>query len=288
MRAISVDGATLWHADGAAIDVVAELLPAAGRIDDTTRLEVDHRWSVACARNPRLFDGPILSVAGFDPRAGRLSLERRTYRDYATQGELELGVTLLAVNGLVLSGPAEAPLDQQHILVGERSQQVHVHPGRLEPAPAGGVDPLGTGRAPTMDDFRSQLAAEAREEIGPWPELEQAIGRATPVGLAFDHQARSCDVVLSVRLDAESPLPNGWEYEAIEWMPLDRFVKLADLRPAAIIPPAVALAGLLRSRCEPERGRGDAGEADQSRRSREADGPDRGPDPGRLRFRGAS
>lgn len=282
LRSISVDGATLWHAGGEAIDLVTELLPTQGSLDDSTRLEIDYHWSLACQKNPKLFDGPILSVAGFDPRAGRLSLEERRYRDFAAQGTLEVGVTLLAVNGLVLKGDPAAPLERQQVLVGRRSRQVHTHPGRLEPAPAGGVDPLGDGRSPTLGDLRAQLAVEAREEIGAWPALEEAIASALPLGIVFDHQARSCDVVLEVRLDEAAPMPSGWEYEAIEWLALDAFMKLAATRPYELIPPAVALAGLLRSRSQ----RSDRGHA--ADQQDETGRTHRGPDAGHLRLRGAS
>lgn len=169
------------------------------------------------AANPRLFDGPILSMADFDPQVGRLVCRRSSYKWLAVQDEVETGVMLLAVNGVVTARDTGG---REHFLLARRSPMTWKYGGAWELSPAGGLDPPpADGRADpyTLTD---QLRRELAEEAG----IEDPLADARPIAFYRDAAARSFNIILRARLSRpldqviESTRGTHWDTDATRWV----------------------------------------------------------------------
>jgi 8-oxo-dGTP pyrophosphatase MutT (NUDIX family) len=207
---------------------------AAGSVD------VDRVWEELCAANPRLFDGPILSVVGIDVAGACVRARRDSYKRLAVQPRAATGVELLSVTGIL---SVRVDDGAQRFLLGRRGRQTRSYPGLWELGPSGGIDPPAD-RIAEMDEagIAAQLRREIREEIGFAGACE--VGR--PRALLHDRGARSWDVVMPVAVDA-SAIAGGpgaehrWEYEQVAWHTRAELLELARTRPQTLIPPTLAL-----------------------------------------------
>lgn len=212
-------GSTLWgRRDRGAWDV---------RIDVDDREHTDQtldetEWQRRCAENPRLFNGPMLSVHRFDPASGRITARRARYKQLVLGSA---GIELLAVIGVVV---ARREAGGVCVLMGRRGRQTRLYGGWWELAPAGGLDPTDARRI-TRDDVLAQLAAEMREEVG----LSARAARANIIAAVRNTHARSLDVITLIEPEetVESLRSRGhtptWEYERMLWLPIraaSRFV----------------------------------------------------------------
>lgn len=156
--------------------------------------DVESRWNTARLLNPRLRDGPVLSVGAIDAAAGTIGVCRSTYKELVAQdGTLDLGVRMLGVKGLIVGRDRAGT---EHVLIARRGNETRVYGGMWEIAPAGGVSaPPGTVSELGVAALQSTLADEAREELG----LELDVSAARPIAIVRDDVARSVDVI--VRLD---------------------------------------------------------------------------------------
>lgn len=180
----------------------------------------DASWARLCAANPRLFDGPILSLERFDPGRGLVACRRSSYKRLSVQDEVPMGVTLVAVNGVVTARDAGG---REHVLLGRRSPGNRMYGGRWELAPAGGLEP------PTADGplarvlVLAQLRAELREECA----LDEPVDSARLAAFYRDDIARSFNIVFRVALAppihalrAHAP-GRAWDCDDVLWLPLD-------------------------------------------------------------------
>lgn len=178
----------------------------------------DAEWDRLTALNPRLFDGPILSLVSFDPATGRVSCRRETYKRLSVQGAVDTGVVLVAVNAVLIARDARG---EEHVLLGRRSPQVRKYGGMWELAPAGGLDPPA-GVAATLGPgaLRAQLRRELLEEVG----LDDALEGATPIAFYRDEAATSFNIVLRVELPttpaalAAAAGERHWDCDAVMWL----------------------------------------------------------------------
>lgn len=178
--------------------------------------EVERIWSEMAAKNPRLFDGPVLSITAFDPATGTLRIRWDTYKRLVVQPGVETGVRQFAVTALLTRPGPRAP----EVLLGRRGLQTRMYDNMWEIGPSGGVDGVRPGAAEyTHEDIVEEVRREVREEAG----LE--IGAdARALALIYDHHARSHDLVMRIDLppgagdDADH---HDWEYQEVRWVPLD-------------------------------------------------------------------
>ncbi len=207
--------------------------------DPRAEARVEAAWSRLTAANRRLFDGPILALAGFDPETGRVACRRDSYKRLTVQGEAETGVVLLAVNGIVTARDREG---REHVLLGRRSTSTRMYGGMWELIPAGGLEPPH-GDSPDLpvDHLLHQLSLELREEAG----LNAKIEHATPIAFYRDQFARSFNIVFAAALPMpieDIPLTErDWDCDAVWWLPRDEAAEFGRKMP--IIAPT---RGLLR------------------------------------------
>lgn len=190
---------------------------------------VEGRWAELLRDNPRLFDGPILSVERMDLAAGTLSCRREGYKRLAVQPEVPTGVQLLSVTG-ILTARSRPGID--HVLIGKRGRQTRVYGGMWELAPSGGIEP------PSPDATRldwsgilDQLASELAGETG----LTTPIEAPFLLGAIRDPEAFSLD--LAVRASFSRPVEYlrparaNWEYAETRWLPLTEIPAFAAREP---------------------------------------------------------
>jgi hypothetical protein len=210
--------------------------------------EVLARWEAKRRANPRLFNGPVLSLTGID--GGVVHARRDSYQRLAVQGEApELvapPVVQVSVTGLVT---ARDDAGRRHVLVGQRSDATRIYGSQWELGPAGGLEPppASARSLDGLDVFR-QLVEEMREEVG----LPADPDPGPVVALALDATAMSCDAVMLIELarpleeviaHTEAGARRGWEYRTTRWVPTDLFG--AFVRAERCIPPTAALSGLV-------------------------------------------
>jgi len=207
-----------------------------------------HEWQRRRQANPRLFDGPILSL-GLDPLAASSTLEsvtltarRDRYARLVIQPAVATGVCLLAATAVVFRRDVAGVAS---VLLVQRSVSVNAYPGLWEFGPSGGV----AERQDAIDrlspsDLAAALAAEVEEELGLHVPLRLI---SPPMALLVDGHTFSADLVMT--LDATclpfevSKAPLNWENDGARWITLDDLRGVAD--PSVLSPPTrVLLASL--------------------------------------------
>jgi 8-oxo-dGTP pyrophosphatase MutT (NUDIX family) len=218
-----------------AVPASAPTRPQAARVDEA--------WASLCAVNPRLFDGPILSVLSLDPDAGTITARRENYRWLAVQDTVPTGVRQLGVTGVIVGRDAAG---RPHVLLGRRAPQTRSHGGLWELAPSGGLDPPPGEAAVTLGraDVLGALARESREELG----LDADWSSAAIVALYRDDRAHNDDLV--ARLDLPAPIDprspprltgGAWEYTGARWAPTHRIADPTAALAGRFRPPSLAL-----------------------------------------------
>lgn len=183
---------------------------------------IGREWARQREENPRLHNGPILSVQALDPEAGEVLARRDSYQRLVVQPRVSTGVRLLAVTGVLVARDAGG---QEHVLLGRRAPGVRMYGGLWEIGPSGGV---GVPPAPVTELDTAALSAhlgdEASEEIG----IE--IPPGVPVAVVRDDAARSDDVCLRVEMGplegVANLAPASWEYTQVRWAPVRELAAL--------------------------------------------------------------
>jgi 8-oxo-dGTP pyrophosphatase MutT (NUDIX family) len=209
------DGATrLWRCS----EVDIQIEPAPPTPD---RPDVEARWRDMCAHNDRLYDGPMLSVASFDPPRHRVVAHLDSYKRFAVQPHVSTGAILLATTGAITACDRHG---RDCALLIRRDAQTRAYAGLWEIAPAGGIDPPTDRRTHlTFDDVAAQIRIELREEAG----LDIALRSAAIACVYHDDNAQSLDVVVRASLDepVERLLTlatdTHWDAAETAWIPLD-------------------------------------------------------------------
>ncbi|MCC6676071.1 MAG: hypothetical protein IT436_02900 [Phycisphaerales bacterium] len=175
--------------------------------------EVRREWASMCAANPRLHNGPVLSVVWFDAEQGSMLTRPDTYQRLAVQPRVRTGVRMLGVTALLI---ARDEAGREHALLGKRGGSVRVYGGRWELGPAGGLDSWHPGQQ-VIDPAAivEQAADEVQEEAG------LAVSGGSIIGLVRDEIACSYDVIVRIDagdLRAARARPDGWEYTEVAWV----------------------------------------------------------------------
>ncbi len=211
-----------WAAQGVRVRVVDLPRPRFPGEDDA--------WASELTANPRLHDGPLLSILDLDPASGLVTAARRSYRDLVLADRFPTGVLQFSVTLVVeATGPDGIP----RVLMGRRGEQTRIYPGMWEFVPAGGLEA-------DADFDEREVLAQARRELREETGAEFPLHAPALVAALLDHHAHSLDLVLRARADLPaSPLPGSWESPHLEWVPR------RDIRSRAIFPALHLLAGFL-------------------------------------------
>lgn len=149
-------------------------------------------WERLCAANPRLHDGPLLTIATVAP--GVVRCRRDTYRAFVVDEHVrdEGARVALGVTGVVVHAG--------RVLFGRRSAQVRRYAGMWETAPRGAVTPDPSEPiSPAM--LERQLREELEEETG----LARDSVHVRAIAMVRDTEARSVDVVYALTPRAGRP-----------------------------------------------------------------------------------
>lgn len=183
-------------------------------------------WTHMTAANPRLFDGPILSLESFEPAGGRVMCRRSSYKWLAVQDHVETGVTLVAVNGVVT---ARDGAGREHYLLARRSSATWKYGGMWELSPAGGLEPTTSDGPVSSRVLVEHLRRELAEEAG----FDDPLTDARPIGFYRDAVAHSFNVILRARLSRPLETVRAamrgthWDADATRWVARDELAGFA-------------------------------------------------------------
>lgn len=205
--------------------------------------EVEREWSKIVASNPRVYNGPHLSVVSIDFDEAQIHCRRDTFQRLIVQPRVRTGMRLLAVSALVIARDARG---QEHVLLGRRGESVRIYPGMWEFGPAGGVTPPHVSvRSLSEGDLKRSLAEEMEEEIG----VTFPVG--APIAIVRDTMAFSDDIIF--RCDAGElgaarhamGEPSNWEYSETKWIAVEELGAFVAHHAEQIILPTRAMVRLL-------------------------------------------
>lgn len=205
--------------------------------------EVVREWDRIVAANPRVYNGPHLSVVSIDFDEAKLHCRRDTFQRLIVQPRVRTGMRLLAVSALVVARDADG---REHVLLGTRGASVRIYPNMWEFGPAGGVTPPHASvRTLGENDLKRNLREEMEEEIG----VVFPVGE--PLMIVRDAVAFSDDIVFRCdagELEAARRAmgePSNWEHSETRWVAVDDLGAFVVEHGEQIIPPTRAEIELL-------------------------------------------
>lgn len=231
-----VAGLMLWPLTAADFPIAVHAAPT--RDAALTQRMQDH-WRNMQSANPRLFDGPLLTLRHINCNTGTLTLQRDTYMPYAVQPHIDTDTISLGVTAILAHGAGA----QTAYLFGKRAAKTHMYPNQWELGPSGAVAPPD-GASLTLRHLHNQLTHELNEEIGLALPLTDA--NAVPMCVVLDPIARSIDIVMLITLADLPTLAVNWEYQSVAWVTAREFSAWAESR--AVIAPTVAIMRWLTDR----------------------------------------
>ncbi|MDZ4755076.1 MAG: NUDIX domain-containing protein [Phycisphaerae bacterium] len=159
--------------------------------------EVDRRWQVLRAANPRFFDGSILHVLGVH-RNGHggvtIHVAPTSYRFYAVQRDgFDCGVRALGAKALCRY--------ETRYLMAKRSASVAFYPDQWEFVPGGGLEPDDAPATCVLRELREETDFEAASP-------------PVAVALLYDPGALSWEVIhrIDVRPSRDGDATHAWEH----------------------------------------------------------------------------
>ncbi|WP_331731312.1 NUDIX hydrolase [Kitasatospora sp. NBC_01300] len=197
--------------DAPHLDLVEVAAPA---LSAAERLGMDRIWARDAARNPALFDGPVIACTALERSTlGKLVLSWApvSYR-YRALRQVSAAWKPSAVFVTVLQ-----PVTGGGLVVGRESAST-AHPGRWQ-IPGGSVEPPPAGQPLDLDSLRQHAARELAEEVGPKVEADTlklwAVSRGEHgnVGIHFVSQPLPEDLVRRHHRELLSSLGDGVEPE---------------------------------------------------------------------------
>jgi 8-oxo-dGTP pyrophosphatase MutT (NUDIX family) len=189
--------------------------------------QVETAWERMRALNPRLFDGPVLSVRSIDARRGVVQCALDSYKRLVVQPVVETGVQQLSVTGVLIAADAAG---RRSVLLGRRSHRTRMYGGMWQNCPAGGIDPDAGAREVTQEGIAAELIREVKEEAG----LEvKRVG--VPVAAIYDEVARSHDLIVPVEVGDSPATVRGWEYDELRWVDTGRITEFEAVEAGRIM-----------------------------------------------------
>ncbi|MBO6512597.1 MAG: NUDIX hydrolase [Phycisphaerales bacterium] len=200
---------------------------------------VEHAWSRLQASNPRYFNGGILSFASFDVNSGTIHARAEQYKHHAVRETVDLGVTLLAVTGVLVARDQDGI---ERFMIGKRSPTTHRYGNLWEFGPCGGIDQPATDvQMLDQEMILQELRRECIEEAG----IDLSSSSITPIALVHDDSVGSVDVVYRVHLASIPQQRANWEYLECDWLSLSELQERIGADPDQFIPTAIPIARLL-------------------------------------------
>ncbi|MDI1290274.1 MAG: hypothetical protein PSX37_10055 [bacterium] len=191
-------------------------------------------WNRKLSENPKLFDGPILSLISLDLDAGTICARRERYARLAAQPIVQSGVRLLSVTTAIVAHGS--------LLFLRRGPSVYQYPGLWEIGPSGG---LSSHESPIRCIYEAMIRAAGADEI------EEEIGLALPIAsisqpiaLLRDDSAASDDLVMvadaSAHIAEHQPPVLNWENSRARWVSIAQLGRFAAEETASLTPPSRA------------------------------------------------
>lgn len=229
----------LWRAPEKVEITVEAAVPAS---EDA---RVEEVWARLCAANPKLHDGPMLSVTSFDTETGCIYCRPDSYKRLAVQidGGPDTGVWLFAVKGIIIAADES---HRKHVLMIRRHKQTRMYGGMWEIGPAGGVD-LSDPAVQTLgiEELVVQVRRELREEAG----ISSPLGNASLAAFFTDERSRSMDVVIQAELQEpiEQIQTDDHEWDGVQslWLPIAEVEQFVRKERANIVDNSLGLMRLL-------------------------------------------
>ncbi len=201
--------------------------------------QVDRVWEQLQESNPRYFNGGILSFASFDANSGTIHARAEQYKHHAVRDSIDLGVTLLAVTGVLV---AQDDHGCERIMIGKRSPTTHRYGNLWEFGPCGGIDqPADEIQMLDQQMILQELHRESIEEAG----IDLSNAPITPLALVHDDSVGSVDAVYRVELASIPRQRSSWEYLECDWLSIDELRDRISKSPDQFIPTAFPIARLL-------------------------------------------
>lgn len=199
---------------------------------------IDNAWAALCAQNPRYFESDMLAFAGFDSDSNTIDARVEPYKHHAVRDSVNLGITLLAVTGVLVADDRGQP----KIFVAKRSPTTHRYGNLWEFGPCGGIDvPVHDINTLDFDAIIAELGREAAEEAG----IDLIWAQSSPIALVHDDQVGSADIVIRVELPAIPTVRSNWEYTGCRWVTFEELSRWIGSQSEEFIPTAITIAGLL-------------------------------------------
>jgi len=233
---MTAHGPTLWPLTAACFPIPIRAHPDR---DAALAARIHAQWELLRARNPRFFDGPLLTIHSLDQSRGTFTLQHDTYMPYAVQPDIDTATLSLGVTAVLQHQPAGRP---PTYLFAQRAPTTHMYPNLWELGPSGALaPPSSTSDSLTLDHVRVQLQSELIEEIG--LDLPLIDSNSSPLCTLLDPHARSIDLVVLIRLSTLPTLKRNWEYQSAAWLSTADFPTWSITHP--VIPPTAAIVRLL-------------------------------------------
>lgn len=191
------------------------------------------QWAILRARNPRFFDGPLLTLRSLDSARGIFSLQHDSYMPYAVQPQVDTSVTSLGVTAILSHQPADST---PHYFFGQRAPGTHMYPNQWELGPSGALSPPATSSL-SISDVITQMGTELSEEVG--LHLQLSDSNTQPLCCVLDPVARSLDLVFLIQFSHLPWLSANWEYQAHAWVSAQDFPSWSASR--QVIAPSIAI-----------------------------------------------
>jgi len=186
----------------------------------------------------------MLAFTGFDSSTGVISDTVEQYKHHAVREEVDLGIKLLAVTGVLAAHDTDG---QPRFLIGKRSPSTHRYGNQWEFGPCGGIDvPAQDINALVFDAIVGELGREAMEEAG----IDLSGATPSPIALVHDDAVGSVDIAILVELAEIPQTESSWEYVDQAWVTLAELVQRIESRPDQFIPTTGAIAQMLAARSD--------------------------------------
>jgi 8-oxo-dGTP pyrophosphatase MutT (NUDIX family) len=208
------------------------------KLSAATLDRIDRAWEELCADNPRYFESDMLAYVGFNSDSNTIDARVEPYKHHAVRDAVDLGITLLAVTGILVAEDHGQP----RFLIGKRSPTTHRYGNMWEVGPCGGIDVPGD-RIDGLDyaAIVGELGREAMEEAG----IDLSGAPTMPVALVHDDLVGSTDIVIRVELPEIPAVRSSWEYAECQWVSLDELSLWIESNPETFIPTTIAIARLV-------------------------------------------
>ncbi len=231
-----------WHIKPVNNDFKVIIKDTSKTLSSALNTRVQQIWDIACAKNPRLFNGSFVNCTGFDDHNMYCKIIPYSHF-YAQLADASLKDEL-QINAAAVSGVCTIV---GKFLMGKRSQSLSQQPGWYELLPSGGLDPDKKKEDGSIDFF-SQLKSELHEESGFSSDL---IEEMNLLGIIFNFQDDIVDICVEMKLSSDAlkidlAQNDTNEYEKLFWLDKKEVLDFIQSEPL-IVPTSRTLLNMQQS-----------------------------------------